>query len=686
MGNLEVGVFEEPVKFRNGEKTLDRTARYGGIGVFSLFHSDYFIGEVLEGHWLKEDDGNILGPPTMIVTGGELQFTGRSDVGGTTRRMWITSKSRLFMYPGTTVDVHLKLPSLATANAFYWRFILHSTDTAATAPVNENNIIVLEHFANTTEYRFAVRKRIEGTLSYVVNTTTTASAEGTFRMKVLRNGKFEFYFHEGAGDVSEEDDQILTQTDLELNFDIAYVSYELDQQEATNRTMASEMVTVSYPRNTPLKFERSEYNRMWNIGGAKAWDYDDALSVWQPVYNRNHERIGSYFNGLDNDLRFVYMQDEWRVQFQYWDGTAFRTPAQSFTVHLVDDNVACWIVYFRKFVKVSRDEVVAQLRLVDSSPIADDEDYYADVEFTLKVGSPYMTMRILKLFPEQKFYVTYWQAGGDHHRFGYVGDAETHGVEDDELSPVNVNNTTMSDNYGLFFDHAATYSAIPMLAMTHKPNSTGTKYNQAWNGGQVALRDYLPSIIKDAEWYFGITRFDDDDHLFLEAENGTYGGTTTTDTGQSDDSGDSAQMLVNPDYVRYSFTAGTDLPAGRYLAIFRIKDLNQVTNGVGIRVYNDSDSEYRNEENAQRAITVTASFAYYQLVFDITDEDVTGTDTIFLECQQILASNDVWCDYFLIIPVTNGDDWAQDIAHNALREFKGKYRVAKKRGDDRLVG
>ncbi len=144
--------------------------------------------------------------------------------------------------------------------------------------------------------------------------------------------------------------------------------------------------------------------------------------------------------------------------------------------------------------------------------------------------------------------------------------------------------------------------------------------------------------------------------------------------------------MVNPDYVRYQFTAGTDLPAGRYMALFRIQDLNQVTNGVGLRVYNSTDSEYRNEEGAQRTITATSAWNYWQLVFEITDADVSGTDTIFLEVQQVQPSNDVWIDYFLIIPVGNGNDWPQDLAHNALRRHDNIYRVHKKTGDDRQVG
>ena len=154
---------------------------------------------------------------------------------------------------------------------------------------------------------------------------------------------------------------------------------------------------------------------------------------------------------------------------------------------------------------------------------------------------------------------------------------------------------------------------------------------------------------------------------------------TTTDRERDGEamSGDDAVVLdTQNEWVRYIFTAGDDLSEGRYLGVIRAKDTDQVASDAEILFQNQSDSQYRNQENVEQHETVTGAFAYYCFVVDIKAQDVTDTDTFVFNVKKDTATeNTIFIDYFLLIPIGDGMSFPQDVSHNALRSLTQSRRI-----------
>lgn len=132
------------------------------------------------------------------------------------------------------------------------------------------------------------------------------------------------------------------------------------------------------------------------------------------------------------------------------------------------------------------------------------------------------------------------------------------------------------------------------------------------------------------------------------------------------------------EYTRYDFNAGTDLPAGRYFAFFRVADLNELADDVALRVTNSTDAEQRGEQNSEFTVTAPAAsaYGYFGEVFDILEEDVAGLDNIrMVVTKDLVAGNEIYVDYWLIVPIGDGRDWPGDLAHAALRSFTKPRRL-----------
>ena len=139
---------------------------------------------------------------------------------------------------------------------------------------------------------------------------------------------------------------------------------------------------------------------------------------------------------------------------------------------------------------------------------------------------------------------------------------------------------------------------------------------------------------------------------------------------------DNAVILNAADeYVRLTFTGITNLPKGRYVAAWRMRDTTQSSLDVKRWVKDmTAPTWFLNEENNNVFKTVTAAYLYYTLIFDITEKDAGGTLEITTQKLNI-AANDIYIDYILIIPICEGEDWPQDAAHGALRTFTKPRRL-----------
>jgi hypothetical protein len=192
------------------------------------------------------------------------------------------------------------------------------------------------------------------------------------------------------------------------------------------------------------------------------------------------------------------------------------------------------------------------------------------------------------------------------------------------------------------------------------------------DGRSSYFRDFTTLQLDALKVYIMASPFSLEANLFEEAEDATTDGTLVTDALASPLAGanNAVELDAQNEYCRYDMTAGTHIPEGRYLAVFRAKIDNATGNDVYCYVRNNTDSVWRHEENAYIYKSLTTSYAYYSMVFDVTEQDVTDTDTIRINVTKYNANADViTLDYFLVVPIGDGETFPQDLAHSALRGF-----------------
>lgn len=168
--------------------------------------------------------------------------------------------------------------------------------------------------------------------------------------------------------------------------------------------------------------------------------------------------------------------------------------------------------------------------------------------------------------------------------------------------------------------------------------------------------DYVGNYLFYGAMYFDFNK------LFKESEDCTLEGGATVDTTQDDDSGDSVLADAQGEGYSTTFVAYTDLPSGTYRLFVRAKDSNQVSNDLRIRVRNTTDAVTLAEETK----TLSADFDYYYVDFTIDEDDEDDTIEIRVT-KDTTNANSIWLDYHLIVPITNGKNFPQDIAHDAMR-------------------
>jgi len=254
-------------------------------------------------------------------------------------------------------------------------------------------------------------------------------------------------------------------------------------------------------------------------------------------------------------------------------------------------------------------------------------------------------------------------------RFGYAGDGA---FGDEDVSSTGTN-TTMSDNFSTLIDPNGVAAIGFIASKNNKPSSAW----QAYIGKYILFSNLIPGEVEETIMLIGAVPFSLIANTFKEAEDATLaGGATVVDPDAAASNLKSVLLDAQNETVYYQVVAATNLPAGRYVAAFRIRDTNQVASDVGLRVYNNTDSQHRGEKGAYDDRTVTATYDYYCVPFDITGTDAAGTDTIYVQVnKQTADANEIYVDYFLIVPLGDGRDGPQDLAHAALRTSDNRRRV-----------
>lgn len=667
--DFQVGLPVGSKNFVNAEQTFTRANKDGTQPVFSLFGGDYFVGEVLEGKWLKGNDGSILGPFTAKISGGELQLTGRSTGAGVDRYGWVQSKNKINILDDVVLDVHLKLPSHSGANDFMVCCVV-SQGSTTTPTGSETNCLQLYLYTDNTNYKKRVYRIINGSGADLFALANITNAQGTFRIKFEPDDDhLHIYFHDGAGAIAEATDEITGSPfdyDTNLNVDKGYVTIFLRTSETTNRIVSSEKITVTYP-DFIVKYDLADADV--NKSDCKCFDTMGSAdeSAWARVLSEDHKFTGDCV--VENGLIRVWVDNGvyCGLKIFWWNGSAYTQAAYSM-FYQRESLKALLYPFLAHVIKASVDECAIVFLFQDSA--TDNRDYYLRATLTLRRGNLYLTLSDLLSVPLQEIF--FETSHTTVARFGYAGNSK---IGDSDLSLTGYN-YTMSDNFMMGFDDAGQLNLL-VVGSNKKPAASPARLS-AYSGGDLYHEDLAPADIEDTEFYVEVIPFSLAANLFKEAEDATLGGGATAEADAGASGGQVAYLNAQNEYVQWSLAdVLTKLPMGRYILFFRIKDTNQVANDLYFYVYNVSDSKYLNEDNTYVYQTVTAAFVYYGLIFDLTSNE--SGNTVFFEATKSKAdANAISIDYFLIVPIGNGESWSQDLAHSALRDLTKTFTLSRR--------
>jgi hypothetical protein len=574
---------------------------------------------------------------------------------------------------GLVIETHIKLSR--QANTAYGLYSLTSKNLAGaywnSIPDSDWQLIDWCVLSDGSNYKIRVRKKVDNTFTNLVNTTIT-NQEGTFRVK-FHIDHAHIYFHDGSGSLDESTDE-LEESPLTDWFDHlqgwGYPSFFNWTNDTTATVVSSNYIKVTYPK----KIMDAWYQRGNLVADQGTRLYNP--TPWRRVFDEDHDfgTVGPVVQ--TNFLKFQSIEgSQLGIDVYFWDEGMSNWVLPMDRIFLVQEEDAQTLQYPRtlriKHHSPERTSVI--IRMHDDSAI--DLDAYADIELTFLRGKRYFLMKILDCFPLQEMSIAFYHL--TKHRFGYVGDPETHMIGDADVPTVGqtADNTTLTDNFFLAFDNEGSNKYFVGLAVTKKPNGNDKRF-RAYRGGGLYLENINEADFEDTLIAFFYIPYTLEQHLYTEAEDGTLISTASIDATQTDDVGDSVLCDNQGEGVRIDLTAGTQLPVGRYKVLIRVKASSAVANDLGMAVQNITDTENRNADMKTIVKTPSTSFAYYEMVFDVFVGDGGDNDTIrvFIRKEQATA-NSIWVDYFLIVPLFDGNEWPGDVAHELFRHAPRKYKV-----------
>jgi hypothetical protein len=676
-----------------GTDTFTRTGEDGAEIILPLFHGDTFEGEILDGMWHKGFDASI-DTFTASIQSGNLALTGISDnpsvVNG---RGWISCQNPMPLVDELQIEVSLEVPVDDTGSQEVNLDWFLRQDKADTTPDSDNNLLRFQHYVTNTGYKINIYQSINGASTLLASgsnylmagDTATGDLEGVV-WRLVFNGKpgvigstVSVYLKQddtmANAELATENEIVGSPFDTDgWAFDIAYPAYLIVTQDATYFGTAIESanaalsgrITVDYP---DLTTEYGVPDANLHLGEVELYDGDpDSGGV--RVYDEDHVFSNDPYlqNGL-NRVKIDSDSSNASLTTSVWSGGAWvvATGTQYATqLRLIDDAQTLQYHHLTSVISIATEKVMLRVRMTNSAVL--DNDYYADVNITLERGKWLSEVQFVKVSPLQDCY--YRVGRKSPYRWGYAGDGY---IGDSDLS-ITQGNATMSDNF-MSFQDIDSNRHIVFLSINKEPSSQFYCYR----GRRFEILNSLADDIVGTIFYIGAVDFEDIANTFEEAEDATLAGGATSVVDALASDGNAVLLNAQDERVYITPDVGTDLPAGRYLIVFRIRDTNQIADDVEIRIYNNADGEPRNQANGDFTITVTASYSYYSYVFDVTDTDVAGTDEFIFRVKKILAdANDVYVDYFLIIPLGDGYSFPQTLAHNALRKGTIVRRVVKR--------
>ncbi len=645
---------------------------------------------------------------TAILDGsGTLLFKGESDTLGSNADGWINGHLPIPLMDGLEITVSMSVPiddtGSTAARDIEMHFYLRAEQKAVNDPQpNMDNGLLVQINVDEGGLLYYIYSRTGGD-SYIElfsgSTYDDASARATGDIEATI---WRIVVHDGHPDEASPADKrhihvYLKQLDTIANaetaeenelssspydisyfwFDIAYPAYEIRTQNGSyfddGQEAKSDYLEINYDDcDFDTKWDITPANRL--LGGVEIYDGDPSASGVK-VYDVDHVFSGDAY--IRNGLLELHIDEliQYGMKLSYWTGAAYAQPLQQ-TPYLYNtpDLVACLYPELLKVINWGPEKVCVLVRMHDTATA--DSDSFFDIRISVYRGKYCVLIEVINMMQRGNFYFAIFDATAGAFRFSYGQDDY---IADDDVNPAPAHNTTMSDNYMCSFDEAQE-AIIAVLATNEKPGSFSP------DDGSINMRNFAAGAVGSVAFILGYVPFALIANVFKEAEDAT-GVNTTTEADAGASGGEVERMnavgnYLTPagDYIYYRVVAGTELPEGRYRAEWRAKDNNQVADDFRTYVYNQTDSEFRNEENEKVTHTLTASFAlmneFYSVVFDITAADVSGTNNIDIVCEKATGdANNIDTDYVALVYLGDGESGPQDISHNMLRKINNERRL-----------
>ena len=683
-----------------GTETFTRAGEDGNVVILPLNGGCEFVGEVLPAEFRKAWDANI-DTFTARINGEDLELTGVATIAGTQGNGWINNHHPFVMMNDIEFTVEIEVPLADTGGVanrdVFFEFYLRQ-DQAVDDPAGDDNFLMVRFNIDEDGLLMELQREIGGA-NVTLWDGSTADGNSARSDTGDQFWIFRFQFQDGvAGAASPQDVKHLhvfakhgtsranaeaaTEEELfdtvggqaspydisGLLYDVGYFAYRIGTANTTYFGTAigsadrveSAYLRVEYPSLFSLKYDFADADV--GKGDVELWDGDPDVATSQRVFDEDHVFVNDPYiqNGLIRLFINEGATDGLSIRAYLSGAWTNRTNIHRYS-QLGGSN--CRFPFIRSITQVSLETVVLQVRQQDST--VEDDDFFVDLEVELNRGSYYAKITVIDSLPILDIEIQF--SGTPADRFGYAGDDD---IGDNDLN-ITASNTTLTDNFSVSFDDAGMTSLIIIFS------------NQFLNTARIIddgrthfLRRVDTTDIGTFVFYITIIPFSLVANLFIEAEDATRVGGATIEADGAASGGQTVEMNAQNETNYYEFNAGTDLPEGRYIAVFRLRDTNQVAGDVGLRVRNTTAGQQRNEENVYNNITITAAYLYYGIVFDITAADVSGTDNLRIQVnKQTAGANSIFNDYFLVIPIGDGESFPQDLSHAAMRVFDKPRRV-----------
>jgi hypothetical protein len=643
---------------------VNRSGKDGNVPVARIFAGDNFVGESLEGHWKKESENNPAAWFTAKLNAGSVELNSRSSAAGTYQFAWLNSQLPFPMLQDSYIDVHLEVPAVTPTYEIFSFFVIAASSGEADYRRQSDLLEVWLSRSTGGANNIRVRKEVGGTSTFIYARSEVTNNEGTFRIKFRpTDAKIDVYFHDGSGAVVEGSDKLtLTDDTYDLDFDIGYPALEVAMAETTERVVISDGITVNIP-DSGFSYRQPPADK--GKGDAKVYDQMGTAteSDWHRVYSNDHDYAGDMV--IENGLIRLIIDEAANngLKLYHWTGSAYVQYNEFLLFRLDDDAVNCTVPHLDVVHSVTPESVSVRVRMTNTSSPDDSNNILVDI--TMERGRYHIEADIEEANPKQDIRLMFYDT--TNRRFQYLGD---NFVGDADLT-ISGSNTVMTDNFMMAVDDAGP-DFIPYVASNEKPTTSFYSYQ----GSYLAFLNIDVLDFPDLKLYIGVMPFSDIDDLVRECEIDGSGVTTNAPDDVSDGTasgGNKLQLDALNEYWQYIWTTD-NLPAGRYRFIIRAKDSNQVADDFGINAYNQTDSVYISEDQGIKTFTLTGSWAYYSVIFEINADD--SGDTLRVNAKKMTAgANTIDIDHILIVPLGNGESFPQDLAHSEMRSKAKNFRL-----------